>query len=369
VDQRPVTRYAIAPDGVSIAYQVTGDGPLDVVWMSALSYPIDLLWEEPGFAHAVKRLRGFSRTVWYEGRGWGASGGSYLDRVIEEVAAGDLTAVLEGTEAEQVVLVGWSLTGTWAVSYAAAHPERVKALVLIDTHAHYVREVDYPLGFPLDALESLIRALGEQWGSGATVETLAPSKADDSMFRERVARYERLGTSPDQVAKGSRLACLRDVRHLLPSVSVPTLVIHRGADRFIRADAGRYLAEHIPGAKYVELPGDDHLFFVGDADAILDEIEDFLTGTHQAPEGDVVTATVLFTDIVASTEQAARMGHRKWNSLTHDHDAMVRATLTRHRGREVKTMGDGFLATFDATSRAVRAAIEILTGAKGWVWT
>ena len=149
-----------------------------------------------------------------------------------------------------------------------------------------------------------------------------------------------------------------------PPFSLPTLVIHREEDRFIRAGAGRYLAEHIAGAKYVEMPGDDHLFFVGDVDALVDEIEEFLTGTHQAPEGDVVTSTILFTDIVSSTEQSARMGHRKWTNLTDDHDAMVRATLGRYRGREVKTTGDGFLATFDSTTRAVHAAREIVTGAR-----
>jgi class 3 adenylate cyclase len=154
------------------------------------------------------------------------------------------------------------------------------------------------------------------------------------------------------------------VRQLLPTLSLPTLVVHRERDRFIRVGAGRYLAEHIAGAKYIELPGDDHLFFVGDADALLDEIEEFLTGTHQAPEGDVVTSTILFTDIVSSTEQSARLGHRKWTKISDDHDAMVRATLQRLRGRAVKTIGDGFLATFDSTTRAVHAATEIVTEAR-----
>ncbi len=151
---------------------------------------------------------------------------------------------------------------------------------------------------------------------------------------------------------------------MLPAIATPTLVVHREGNRYMRAGAGRYLAEHIPGAKYVELPGDDHFFFVGDTDALLDEVEQFLTGTRQAPEGDVVTATIMFTDIVASTEQSARMGHRKWTALTDAHDTMVRSVLARYRGREVKTIGDGFLATFDATTRAVRAATEIVVQAK-----
>jgi class 3 adenylate cyclase len=156
-----------------------------------------------------------------------------------------------------------------------------------------------------------------------------------------------------------------DIRHLLPLIHVPTLILHRRDDRFIRVGHGRFLAEHIPGAKYVELAGNDHLYFVGDTDALLDEIEEFLTGSHQAPDGDLITETILFTDIVASTEHSARLGHRRWTTLSDDHDAMVRAALARHRGREVKTTGDGFLATFEATTRGVRAATEIVAAARG----
>ena len=192
---------------------------------------------------------------------------------------------------------------------------------------------------------------------------MLPSKTGDQDFREWYARGERLGLRPDQLAELMQTALRKDVRALLPALDVPTLVLHRAEDRYIQVEAGRYLAEHIPGATYVELPGMDHLFCVGDTDALLDEVE-VLIGTHQAPEGDVVTATVLFTDIVSSTEQAAHMGHRKWTKLSDDHDAMVRATLLRHRGREIKTIGDGFLATFDATTRAVRAGSEIVAAAK-----
>jgi class 3 adenylate cyclase len=180
-----------------------------------------------------------------------------------------------------------------------------------------------------------------------------------------LARCQRLGIAVDQLAalKGE-FDPVEDVRALLPALAVPTLVLHRVGNRWAPVADGRYLADQIPGAKYVELPGDDHLFFVGDADALLDEVEEFLTGSRQAPEGDVVTTTILFTDLVASTEHSSRLGHRKWTALTDQHDAMVRATLARHRGHEVKTIGDGFLATFDATTRAVRAAVEIVTQAE-----
>jgi class 3 adenylate cyclase len=365
VEERPITRYAKAHEGVSIAYQVTGEGPLDLVFLAGLSFPIDLWWEDPGCRRFAKRLGGFSRTVWCEGRGTGASGGDYLDGLVEEIADGDLTAVLDTVGCKRVVLLGVGNAGAPAIRYAATHPERVSALVLINTWAHYVREDDYPWGLPRNALDRYTAPSGEMTQSGEVLEVLAPSRAGDEGFRAWWTRGARLGVGPDKIAKTLRASWLRDVRPLLPTLTVPTLVLHREGDRYIRVGAGRYLAEHIPGAKYVELAGDDDIFFVGDTDALLDEVEEFLTGSHQAPEGDVVTATILFTDIVASTEQSARMGHRKWTTLTDAHDAMVRATLQRHRGHEVKTIGDAFLATFDATTRAVRAAMEIVAAAKG----
>jgi class 3 adenylate cyclase len=203
----------------------------------------------------------------------------------------------------------------------------------------------------------------ENWGRGISV-ALAPSKAGDPSFRERIARYERLGVSPDQMVEGDRLSCLNDVRALLPAISVPTLVVTRQGPDYVSPEAGRYIAANVAGARYVGLPAADQLFFVGDVDALADEVEEFLTGSREGIEGDVMTATILFTDIVSSTEQSARMGHRRWSALSADHNAMVRAVLQSFRGREVKTIGDGFLATFDATSRALRAAIEIVRGAK-----
>jgi class 3 adenylate cyclase len=365
VDERPVTRYARTPDGASIAYQVTGDGPLDLVFLQASTFPIDLLWDEPSFARVARRLRGVSRTVWCEARGMGASGGNFQDRFVEEIVDADLTAVLDAVGSERVVLVGTSYGGPIVIRYAATHPERVTALVLIDSFAHYVREDDYPWGLPPDALDRYTASSRAMWGTGAGLEAFAPSRTGDEAFRAWWARNERLGAGIDQIAVSVRASFLQDVRALLPTLAVPTLVLHREGNRYIRVGAGRYLAEHIPGATYVELSGDDHMFYVGDTDALLDDVEEFLTGGHPAPEGDVVTTTILFTDIVASTEQSARMGHRKWSTLTDDHDAMIRSTLHRYRGREVKTVGDGFLATFDATTRAVRAAMEIVAAGGG----
>jgi class 3 adenylate cyclase/pimeloyl-ACP methyl ester carboxylesterase len=295
----------------------------------------------------------------------GASGGAYEDRLVDEIRDADLTVLLDAAGCERVVFVGVGAAGLDVIRYTAAHPERVAALVLINSFAHYVREDDYPWGLSLDDLDRFTSFAREVWGTGGGLEIMAPSKVGDEGFRAWYARSQRLGLSVDQVARSIQTTFLRDVRALLPKLDVPTLVLHRAGDRYITVGAGRILGEHISGASYVELPGDDDLIFVGDIDALLDEIEEFLTGSHQAPEGDLVMAAILFTDIVASTEQSARMGHRKWTTLTDNHDAKVRTVLQRHRGCEVKTLGDGFLATFDTTTRAVHAAMEIVSAASG----
>lgn len=363
MDERPLTRYCQAPDGVSLAYQVVGDGPLNLLWAPIDAYPIDLLMEEPGFRHVAKRLAAFSRAVFCDARGQGASGGNPFDRFKEDIMDADLTTLFDATELTRTALVGYGRGGPMAIRFTVTHPEQVTALVLINTHPHYMRDAEYPVGFSRESLEQYLAWVAERWGTGATVGT-APSKASDTAFRERMARNERLGRRPEQAAELTRLSFGQDVRHLLSAISVPTLVLHRVGNSFIRVEAGRYLGSHIPGAKYAELPGEDHYLGAGDVDGLVDEVEEFLTGSRQGPDGDVVSTSILFTDIVSSTEQAARMGHRKWTTVTDDHDAMVRATLQRYRGHEVKTTGDGFLVTFDSTTRAVRAATDIVTAAR-----
>jgi class 3 adenylate cyclase/pimeloyl-ACP methyl ester carboxylesterase len=362
VDEALVMRYAEATDGVSLSYMTTGEGPTDLVWIAGLGYPVDLIAGEPGFLHLAKRLRTFTRTTWADPRGMGASGGNVLD--VFNTHDGDITAILDAAESAKVVLVGWGHSGTPVIRYASAHPERVTALVLIDSYAHYRREPDYPVGPSADELRGRLDAARDLWGTGALLGVLAPSKSEDEQLGQRIARFERHGLSPDTIVEVTRGLCLEDVRELLPMLSVPTLVLHHEDGRFITPDAGRFLGNAIPRATFVELPGEDQLFFVGEIDALVDQIEEFLTGTHQGAEGDVVTKTILFTDIVSSTEQSARLGHRRWTALSDEHDAMVRATLAQYRGEEVKTIGDGFLAAFDATTRAVRAALEIVTAAR-----
>jgi class 3 adenylate cyclase/pimeloyl-ACP methyl ester carboxylesterase len=359
----PATHYTRSADGTKLAYQVSGDGPLELVFLS-LALPIDLLLEDPGFLRVRRRLDTFSRTLWFDARGMGASEGNPRDAAPGEIFDADLNALLDAVGFQRPAIVGAGLLGPAAIHFAATHPERVSALVMINSYAHLVRDDDYPWEPSPEEAEETLAAFRETWSTTAYLEMIAPSRAADERFRAWYARSARFAFGPDQFAAVDPRTYERDVRALLPSISASTQVLHRQGNRLIPLGAGRYLADHIPNAKFVVLPGDDHLFFVGDTDALVDEIEDFLTGTRSGGVGDVVMAAVLFTDIVASTEHQARVGPREWSRLTDHHDAMVRTALSRHRGREVKTTGDGFLATFDATGRALRCAAEILAGAK-----
>jgi class 3 adenylate cyclase len=360
----PETHYTRSADGTNLAYQVSGDGPLDLAFLHGTAIPIDLLSDEPGFIRVRRRLESFSHSVWTDSRSMGASEGVWPSSTVDEILDADLAAVLDAVGFDRPVLVAEGSAGHRAIRLSAAHPERVSALVLVNSFAHYVREDDYPWGVSPEGLDRLVTAVKQTWGTSAFVDVAAPSRIADERFRAWYTRSVRFGAGPDQIAALVRAGFEIDVRPLLPSISVPTLVLHREGNWYIHLGAGRYLAEHIPEAKFVVLPGDDHLFFVGDTDTLVDEIEDFLTGARSGTEGDVLTMTVLFTDIVASTEHQARVGPREWSRFTDRHDAMVRHALGRHRGHEVKTTGDGFLITFDASGRALRCAADILAGAK-----
>jgi pimeloyl-ACP methyl ester carboxylesterase len=355
--------YTRSADGTNLAYQLSGSGSLEMVLMLG-GIPIDLAAEEPGLVHLHKRMSGFGRAVWFDARGRGASEGDPLDAIAEEVFAADLSAVLDAVGFERPALVMGGEGGGLAIHFAVSHPERVSSLVLVNSCAYYVREDDYPWGTPRQFLDGLTDSISAHWGRSAPVEFLAPSRVADERFRAWLARSQRIDFGPDQVAAIVRAAFERDVRDLLPSIACPTLVLHREGDRYIVLGAGRYMAEHIPHARLVTLPGDDHLVYVGDTDALVDEIEEFLTGARGGAEGDLVLAAVLFTDIVASTEQQARVGAREWSRLMDHHDAMVRDALARHRGHEVQSTGDGFLVTFESTGRALRCAAEVLTRAE-----
>ena len=361
----PLETYVIRTgDGTDLVYHTAGRGPPDLVWVGSAGVPMELISDDPGSQRIVRRLATFCRIILPEQRGVGASEGDPVAGYTPDVSDADLLAILDAAGAERAVIAGWSTNGWLKIHFAAVHPERVDALILINSCAHYVREDDYPWGFPRGTLDQVTGFFGESWRNVADLQVTAPSRMTDERLRGMWGRARRSAHSPSFWAEGLRLSLEGDARALLPSVSCRTLVLHREGDRFIHLGAGRYLAEHIPGAKLVVLPGDDHLFFVGDTDALVDEIEEFLTGSRSGAGGEIGLAAVLFTDIVGSTEQQARLGHREWSRLTDDHDAMVRDVLARHRGREIKTTGDGFLATFDANGRALRCATEILSRAK-----
>ncbi len=270
----------------------------------------------------------------------------------------DITLVMRAAGSERVALLGYDAGGPLAMLFAASNPDRTNALVLLSTFARLVRDSDYPWGLDPD-VGSWLQAFTQAWGTGSNLKRLAPSIGHDERLRSWWGQYERAGNSPQPAAAVARMSAESDVRRVLSAIRVPVLVLHRTGDRMIEVERGRHLAEHIPGAKYVELPGGDHLPWVGDQQAILDEIEAFLTGVRPAPEPDRVLATVLFTDIVESTKKAAEVSDRRWRDLLDRHDEVVRRELKRHRGNEVKATGDGLLATFDGPARAVRCACAI----------
>jgi class 3 adenylate cyclase len=350
----PVTRYAASGD-LQIAYQVIGEGPRDLVVVPGFVSNVELLWEEPGVERFLERLASFARVVLYDKREQGLS--DRLGRVPTlEDGLDDVMAVMDAAGASKAAVFGYSEGGPLATLFAAAHPERVTALVLYGSYARILQAPDYPVGISEQVLDAWLRVLQEGWGGPVGLEWFAPSRLDDERFAGWWARYLRGGGSPRTATGLIDVYRAIDVRDALSSIGVPTLVLHRADDQLVPAAQGRYLAEHIRGARYVELPGGDHFVAAGDPEPLADEIEEFLTGAARVREPDRVLATVLFTDIVGSTEQAGRLGDRRWRDLLAGHDELVRRQLTRFGGREVKTVGDGFLATFDGPARAVRCA-------------
>lgn len=349
------TRYAKTTDGVHIAFQVLGDGPLDLVFNPGFVTHVEYGWEEPRMATFLTRLASFSRLIIFDQRGTGLSDPvSLSEPPTLEVYARDIGAVMDAAGSDRASLVGAATGAPALMLFAASAPTRTSALVLFNTCAQWTRGPT-----PTRAAE---RAL--DWGSGRGFEVFAPSVADDGEFLEWAARFERLAASPGTANMMRELFWAVDVRDVLSTIHVPTLVLHRVGNRSVNIEHGRYLSKHIAGATLIELPGDDHLFQIGDIDAPLDEIEEFLTGVRRGPEADRVLATILFTDIVASTNEATRLGDRRWGETLDRYDASVRRQLTRFRGREIKTTGDGTLATFDGPARAIQCATAIRDGVR-----
>ena len=360
---RPETRYIASPEGGYVAYQVFGSGPLDLVFMTNWATNMDAMWDEPSMAAYMERLGSFSRVIWYDKRGTGVSDPVPLASLPTiERWADDARTVLDAVGVDQAALIGDTEGGPMAAMLAASHPERVRALVLVNSFARWRRAEDYPIGMPEATAERLLERWEQHWGvTSEILDLTAPSVANDPRFRTWWLRYSRL-TMPRQASTTMyRWVTEIDIRSILPSIRVPTLILHRVGNRHHRVEFGRYLAEHIPQAKYVELPGADSFpFHAGDVTPVLDEVEEFLTGTRASPLLDRRLATMVFTDIVGSTRLAAERGDRAWISLVRSHDEIVREHLKAYRGREVDHTGDGFLAIFDGPARAVTCAARMV---------
>ena len=354
------TRYAKSGD-VHIAYQVLGEGPIDIFLLAAEFIPVDAWDEQPRLAHAYRRLASFGRLIRCDRRGVGLSDPitpatpPTLEQWIE-----DTLAVLDAVGSEQAVMIGTNDCGPVAALLAATYPDRVRALVLVNAYARATQAPDYPWGWAEHEADKLISDTIEPSDDvGFGLDFVAPSMAGDEEFRKWLDRAGNRGASPATARALLEVYLRTDVRDILDVIDVPTLVVHRVDDPAIKVDNGRYLAEHIPRAKLVELPGEDDFFWLGDADTVIDEIEEFLTGARRRPELDRVLATVLFTDIVGSTQRASALGDHEWGRLLDDHDRVSAQHVDRWRGRLVKSTGDGLLATFDGPGRAVACALDL----------
>lgn len=354
-------KYAKSGD-VHIAYRVFGDGPRDLVLIPGTLSHAEVFWEFPANQYLLKRLTSFARVIVFDKRGQGLS-----DRVGEqtlEERVADVRAVMDAAQSAKATIFGWSEGGTMSLMFCAACPERVSGLVLCGSFASVKAE---PWGVDHDRWMRYLQRVETHWGEGILVPVNAPSRVNDQSFVQWFAQLERAAASPGAVLALLRANYETDARHLLHAIQSPTLILHRVGDKTVPVEAGRYLAEHIRGAKYVELPGDDHLLQAFDhetLDLLIDEIEEFVTGTRRGPEPDRVLLTVLFTDIVSSTERVAELGDLRWRELLEAYIGVARKALERFRGREIDSAGDGLFATFDGPARAVRCACAIRDGVR-----
>jgi pimeloyl-ACP methyl ester carboxylesterase/class 3 adenylate cyclase len=347
-------RYALNGD-VHIAYTVMGDGPVDLVYTPGIWSNLDVMWEEPRWARYLDRLASFSRLIVFDMRGIGLSDRGPEPPVLE-LQMDDVRAVMDAAGSESAAVFGGVRGGAMTILFAATYPERTRALILYGALAKTVRSPDHPYGKTSEEQREFFDRFVAEMGTGENLDLQGPSGYDDERFKRWWARFERLVATPTAYRELAEVFRDLDIRAVLPAIQAPTLVLHRKGDRIVPVDQAHHLASAIPNAKLVELDGVDHIPFLGDQDAIVDEIAEFVTGVRPAPETDRVFATVLFTDIVGSTERAARIGDRRWRDLIEMHHQLVRAQLERFRGREVDTAGDGFMATFDGPARAIRCA-------------
>jgi len=356
-----VTQYAKSGD-INIAYQVSGDGPRDLVYVPGWISNVEVMWEEPSMARFLRRLASFSRLIVFDKRGTGMSDPVPLEALPSlEERMDDVRAVMDAAGSEKATLFGHSEGGNMCILFAATYPERTESLILAGSYAKRIYSEDYPWApLPGDRraeIEEMERTFGDP---EALPSWLAPSRMDDEAFRNSMARYFRLSSSPKAAAHLLEMNNYADTTKVLPSIHVPTLCLYKEKDADVNVEEGRWIASQIPNSKFVTIPGADHLLNAAGSSEILDEIEVFVTGHRTGSATERVLSTVLFTDIVGSTELAADMGDRAWRDLLESHDAAVRSELEAYRGRVIGTQGDGFLATFDGPGRAIRAALGIV---------
>ena len=355
----PKTKFTRSGD-LHIAYQVVGDGPRDLVYVAGWLSHVELAWEEPTLAAFLRRLASFSRLILFDKRGTGLSDRVPNDKLptLEE-RMDDVRLVMDAVGSERAALFGFSEGGNMSALFTATYPERTTALILFGTFAKRIWSPDYPWAPKPEERQRTLEMVQDNWADLIDLKHYTPSKMGDAAFAERTATYFRRSASPGAAIALLRMNTQIDIRGVLPAIRVPTLVLHRKGDHDAKIAEGRWIASQIPGARLVELEGEDHFPWVGDSDSVLDEIEEFVTGERRVFEPDRVLATVMFTDIVSSTERAASMSDRAWLELLAQHHTLVRKELSRFRGREIKTAGDGFVVTFDGPARAVRCACAI----------
>lgn len=356
----PETRYVLAPEGHHLAYQVVGEGARDILLVAEGRTPIDLIWDDPLAAHALRRLAGVGRLILCDLRGWGSSDAvPSRDLPAMQAWTDDILAVLDAADSERSALVANSEFCLPAMLFAATHPQRVSALALINPFARYLRGPETAWGLPEDRTESYVDVYRQQTGTGTLADRLAPSRAGDESFRRWYARSERLGAGPGDAAAIFRVFMRTDITSTLSSIQAPTLLLRRRGDRHVRDGHARLIAQEIPDARLVELDGQDNVWCSGDVDALMDETERFITGARTSAAGARVLATVMFTDIAASTDRASALGDAKWTELLQAHDELVRAHVGAFHGRLVKSIGDGTLVMFDGPARGIYCALGL----------
>ena len=355
---RPESEY-IKVDGSWIGYQVAGDGPIDLLYFTGVASNIETIWEFPAYAAFLERLASYSRLILFDPRGAGISDAIPLDSSATwELLAEDARAVLDAAKSKRTAILAQYDGGIKAILFAASFPERTTALVLWNSYARSTYTEDYPIGQHREDVEAAMAIQDQIWGRRIMMPLIDPSRAEDMEYQSAGARYLRTATSPGRASSMMRHNVDLDARSALASVRVPTLVLASN-NNYIPVTQSRYLAENIAGARFIELPWSDLNIFAGDSELVMDEVEEFLTGAKRQVSIDRVLSTVLFTDIVGSTEHASAIGDRKWKELLAGHDRTARAEIDRYRGKLISTTGDGVLATFDGPGRAIRCAFAL----------